>query len=189
AGQATAYGAKDFGPGLRAFLVAAPAAGAGCEGGAEGAVERVWVLETHVDHLNGEDLGACFEPLFEAGALDVFFAPGVMKKNRPGGALTVLCPEAGLAAVERAMFAATLTLGVRRTLTERVALPRRAVVVATPFGPVEAKEAVVDGMRLVSPEYDSLVRLAAANGRSVAAMRRLVAAFLDNAATDTASPQ
>ena len=57
--------------GLRALLLAGEGPG----------LERVMVLETNVDHLTGEEIGGVFNVLLDAGALDVLFLPGVMKKN------------------------------------------------------------------------------------------------------------
>src|SRR5205823_3373589 len=50
--------------------------------------DRIAVLETNLDDINGEILGHFAEQAFAAGALDVFHAPVQMKKNRPGVLLT-----------------------------------------------------------------------------------------------------
>ncbi len=47
---------------------------------------QVVVVECEVDDLPGEGFGFLMERLLEAGALDVYFTPVQMKKNRPGHA-------------------------------------------------------------------------------------------------------
>jgi uncharacterized protein (DUF111 family) len=103
-------------------------------------VETVIVLESHIDHLTGEELGHAFAMLQEAGAVDVIWLPGVMKKNRPGGVFRAICMPDKLESVQTAFFRHTHTLGIRRSLMERVVLPRRAATAATPRGPLEAKQ-------------------------------------------------
>jgi uncharacterized protein (TIGR00299 family) protein len=173
------YGAKDSGGGLRVFLYEAEAEKQDIDASAsfDARVERVWVLESNVDHLSGEDLGRFFGALFSAGALDVLYAPGVMKKNRPAGALQVICKAEDLETCQRAFFKHSLTLGLRRSLTERVTLPRRAVELSTPYGPLLAKECVLDGERILRPESDSLAALAAKTGLSSPELRQILASL------------
>lgn len=170
-----AYGTLDQGggAGLRAFLLEAedqqplPLP----EGAA---LERVWVLESNLDHLSGEDLGHCFDTLFAAGALDVAHLPAVMKKNRPAGVLQAICAEKDLHAVQDAFFRSTLTLGLRRRQVERIALPRRPAQLDSPWGEVNAKCAKYKDDEWTAPEYDALRTLSRISGKSPALLRRLL---------------
>lgn len=150
--------------GLRALLV---------EGGGP-RTERIFVLETNVDHLTGEEIGGVFGTLLDAGAVDVLFLPGVMKKNRPGGLLQVLCRPEDLGRIRDLTFAQTMTLGLRVTETTRAVLPRASAVRRTPWGEVAAKETHVDGQRYTRPEFEALQALARRTGRSVAQLRYLL---------------
>ena len=150
--------------GLRVFLLA----GDGPE------LERIVVLETNVDHLTGEEIGGVFGVLLDAGALDVLFLPGVMKKNRPGGLLQVLCRPEDLGRIRDLTFAQTMTLGLRMTETTRAVLPRAASTRTTPWGEVSAKETEIDGRRYARPEFEALQALAKRTGRSVAQLRYLL---------------
>ena len=150
--------------GLRAFLM----------DGNGPALERVMVLETNVDHLTGEEIGGVFAPLLEAGALDVLFLPGVMKKNRPGGLLQILCRPQDLPRIRDLAFAQTMTLGLRITETTRAVLPRAAATRPSPWGDLPAKETTVDGRRYSRPEFEALQDLARRTGRSVAQLRYLM---------------
>ena len=51
------------------------------------------VMETNIDDCNGEVLVYTQELLFQNGALDVFFTPIFMKKNRPAYRITVACKK------------------------------------------------------------------------------------------------
>ncbi|PTN34137.1 nickel pincer cofactor biosynthesis protein LarC [Desulfonatronum sp. SC1] len=136
--------------------------------------EEVVQFSTNIDHLTGEELGGCFEALFEVGALDVLFLPGMMKKNRPGGQLQVLCRPENAAAVQQAVFQQTLTLGVRRQRLERVVLARGETVAETPMGELPVKQAEMEDQRYERPEFEALQELAKRTGRSVAQLRYLL---------------
>jgi uncharacterized protein (TIGR00299 family) protein len=150
--------------GLRAFLLESDGPG----------IERVMVLETNVDHLTGEEIGGVFGVLLEAGALDVLFLPGVMKKNRPGGLLQILCRPGDLPRIRDLAFAQTMTLGLRVTETMRAVLPRASVSRPSPWGDLPAKEVLVEGQRYSRPEFEALQALARRTGRSVTQLRYLL---------------
>lgn len=127
--------------------------------------DRVWVLETNLDDLPGEVVGYATARLLEVGALDAFVTPVLMKKNRPGVVVTVLCDEAKIPAMEEILFRETTTLGVRRYAVSRHKLNRRPAEVQTPFGPVKGKLGWLDGRPpTFSPEYDDCARIAAERG-------------------------
>ncbi|CAM2061264.1 pyridinium-3,5-bisthiocarboxylic acid mononucleotide nickel chelatase [Desulfovibrionales bacterium] len=174
-----AYGSLDTGGGLRGFLYEPLAAKTEAADDADGSVsgrrlEDVVVLESNIDHLTGEELGHCYSALLAAGALDVLYIPGMMKKNRPAGTFQVICRPEDLPVVESAFFANTLTLGIRRQRVERVVLERQPARLTTPFGEVAVKVAVLDGKAYPTPEYEALVQLAESTSRSVAQLRRML---------------
>ncbi len=129
------------------------------------AQETVYLLECNLDNATGEILGYAMERLFAAGALDVWFTPVQMKKNRPGVVLSALArPEQvdGLAAV---ILRETPTLGVRRRPVERVVAERRQGSVETEWGTVRVKEKWLDGRKVAtSPEYEDCARIARERG-------------------------
>ena len=134
-------------------------------------IETVAVLESHIDHLTGEELGHAFAMLQEAGAVDVLWLPGIMKKNRPGGALRAICMPENLEAVQAAFFRHTHTLGIRRMLMERVVLPRGATTIRRGDAMLEAKEYAVDGVAYTREEFEALARAAAREGVGLPALR------------------
>ena len=102
------------------------------------------------------------------GALDVFYTPIQMKKNRPGTLLSVIAAPAAREKLTATIFRDTTTIGVRYREMTRECLDRETQTVTTPFGPVRFKVARRDGEILnASPEFDDCVRLADASGRSV----------------------
>jgi uncharacterized protein (TIGR00299 family) protein len=127
-------------------------------------LETVWVLETNLDDTTGEIIGYTQERLFAAGALDVYLTPIQMKKNRPAVMLSVLCKAADCDALETILFTETGTLGVRRSATQRRALPREAITVSTPWGEVAGKVATLpSGAKAFTAEFEACRKLAEEN--------------------------
>ena len=89
------------------------------------ALERLVVLEANIDDLSPQLVADAAAALLEAGALDAWVTPAVMKKGRPGFVLGALAAPGTAAAVRRTFFETTTTLGVREHHVGRTALPRR----------------------------------------------------------------
>ncbi|HEU4873590.1 MAG TPA: nickel pincer cofactor biosynthesis protein LarC [Pyrinomonadaceae bacterium] len=124
--------------------------------------EQLWMLETNLDDASPQIVGHMMDRVLELGALDCFFTPVQMKKNRPGVLLSVLCGRDEKEAVMRLLFMETTTLGIRSYEVTRRALERSVVRVETQYGPIDVKVAHLDG-RVVNemPEFEQC-RLAAA---------------------------
>ena len=128
----------------------------------------VVVIEAEIDDMNPQIFGVVMDKLLSAGALDVFYTPIQMKKNRPGTLLSVVAPPAAREKLTSTMFRETTTIGVRYREMTRECLDRETQTVMTPFGQVRFKVASRGGEVLnASPEFDDCVRLAEASGRSV----------------------
>jgi hypothetical protein len=124
--------------------------------------DHVAMLETNLDDSSGEILGYFVETALAAGALDVFYTPAQMKKNRPGVLLTVLCAEADADRFSELILRETNSFGVRRSFAERRKLRREFTTVKTPFGQVTIKLGKLDGKVVhAAPEFESCKRLAA----------------------------
>jgi uncharacterized protein (TIGR00299 family) protein len=138
------------------------------------AAPEVLLLEANIDDMSGELVAPLFDALAEAGAVDVWSAPILMKKGRPAVQVSALAPPDAAAAVERAFFRNSTTLGLRRRPLERVVLARSFVKVETRYGAVRAKLAALDGEVLgAHPEFEDCRRLAA---RARVPVREVVAA-------------
>jgi uncharacterized protein (TIGR00299 family) protein len=117
--------------------------------------ERLLIVETNLDDVSPQIVGHLMERAFERGALDCFFTPAQMKKNRPGVLISILCRPQDRETFYQLLFNETTTLGVRSHEVERRALPRESMLVQTEFGAIRIKVARVQG-RIVNatPEYD-----------------------------------
>ncbi len=122
---------------------------------AEGASDRLWMIETNLDDASPQIIGHVMDRVFDVGALDCYFTPVQMKKNRPGVLLSVLCGVSEKERVMTLLFNETTTLGIRSYEVERRALRRSAVQVETPYGPIDVKVAHLNG-RVVNemPEFE-----------------------------------
>jgi pyridinium-3,5-bisthiocarboxylic acid mononucleotide nickel chelatase len=152
-------GTKDF-PGranaLRIVLADVPAPAAGES-------EALVLLAADIDDMTGEYLAAAADGLREAGALDVVVLPTHMKKGRVGARLEVLARPDAAAELERRIFAATTTIGVRRSTVTRRALPREERVADVGGERVRVKVATLpDGSTRAKAELDDVLAAARA---------------------------
>jgi hypothetical protein len=148
-------GTKDF-PGTANVLRAVVG-----ETAAAAPVETVAQVETTIDDMSPQLYEPLMERLFEAGALDVFLVPVIMKRSRPGTVVTVLCPPARVEDLSRILFAESSTIGVRWTEMSRIRLEREMVTLATAYGALPFKVSRLDGRVLtVTPEFADVVRIA-----------------------------
>jgi uncharacterized protein (DUF111 family) len=130
--------------------------------------EQLWMLETNLDDASPQIIGHVMDRVFELGALDCYFTPVQMKKNRPGVLLSVLCGREEKEAVMKLLFTETTTLGVRSYEVNRRALQRSVVRVETQYGPIDVKVAHLDG-RVVNemPEFEQCRQAAVRAGVAV----------------------
>jgi uncharacterized protein (TIGR00299 family) protein len=136
--------------------------------------ETVGIVETEMDDMSPAIYDYLSGRLYGAGAHDVYVTQIMMKKNRPGQLLTVLCPPEKIPLMADIIFTESTTLGVRFGESERLVLSRAMVSVRTPHGRVRVKLAKrPDGQISASPEYDDCARLAAEKG---VPLRRVIAA-------------
>jgi pyridinium-3,5-bisthiocarboxylic acid mononucleotide nickel chelatase len=131
--------------------------------------DRVVEIETNIDDMTAEQLGCAVEMLFDQGALDVFFTPVFMKKNRPGTKLSVLCQPDKKEGIVEAILKHTSTFGVRMSHMERSILDRETVEVDTEFGNIRCKVGKLHGEVLkYSPEYEDCKAASQQYGRPIA---------------------
>src|SRR5689334_12472297 len=76
-------------------------------------VERIVSMECEIDDMNPQLFGPLMDRLYAAGALDVYYAPVQMKKNRPGTLVTVIATPATREALATVLFVESTTIGVR----------------------------------------------------------------------------
>jgi pyridinium-3,5-bisthiocarboxylic acid mononucleotide nickel chelatase len=121
-----------------------------------GDADMISVLEANLDDMNPEWFEYAQEQLFAQGALDVFYTPIFMKKNRPATKLTVLCEAGKVDPIADTLFRNTSTFGVRTYEVRRQKLQRFSQTVDTPYGPIAVKVGQWRGQVVqISPEYES----------------------------------
>lgn len=114
--------------------------------------EKIGRLETTLDHLTGEELGAALGALNEMPeVLDAVLLHGLGKKNRPVGVLQVLCSPANIELVAAAIFRHTHSLGIRFEVVERFILPR-----STAMTELDGREMPVKNYQLENNDYSRI---------------------------------
>ena len=123
--------------------------------------ESLLVLETNVDDASPQVLGFLMERAFEIGALDCWFTPVMMKKNRPATVVSVLCREEARGALTELVFRETTSIGVRVRQVERESMVREVRTVSTAYGTISVKTSFLAGDPVnVMPEYDDVAAAA-----------------------------
>lgn len=123
--------------------------------------ETAVVIETNIDDMNPQIYDHLIDRLMKAGALDVFIAPVIMKKSRPGILLSAITNKADVECVIETLFRETTSIGIRIHEVGRRKLNRRMVDVETSFGMVRVKvSSLGDEVITVTPEYEDCRKLA-----------------------------
>ncbi|MCP4704307.1 MAG: nickel pincer cofactor biosynthesis protein LarC [candidate division Zixibacteria bacterium] len=116
--------------------------------------DKIDVLETNIDDMNPQIYNYVFSKIYDAGAYEVFLTPVIMKKNRPGHILTVLCKNDLSDKICGIIFNETSTAGIRFRSESRRTLDRKEKVIETRFGQIRVKILKLkDGFK-IQPEYD-----------------------------------
>lgn len=155
-------GTKEFPDRANALrIVLADPAGAGASD------EEVHLLSCEVDDMSPEYLAAAADRLRAAGALDVVLQSVLMKKGRAGTRVEVLASPSRADELEALLLVETTSIGVRRAVLRRRALPRgRRMVSVLGFDIAVKVVELPDGKRRSKPEFDDVLRVAQATGRS-----------------------
>jgi uncharacterized protein (TIGR00299 family) protein len=122
--------------------------------------DQVLVVETNLDDCSPEILGHAMERLLAAGALDVWFTPIQMKKNRPAVLLSLLTVASESARLVDIVLTETTAIGVRTYPVRRTVCQRRIEERTTPLGPVRFKVS----SHGEKPEFDDCCRIARERG-------------------------
>ena len=126
-------------------------------------VETVTELSTNLDDVTGEVLGHAISQLVDAGALDAWATPIVMKKGRPAHTLSVLATSTDAPDLVDVMMSTTGTLGVRTRQIQRTVAARRIVTVSVDGYRIDVK---VSDFR-AKAEFDHVLDAAEALGLPV----------------------
>jgi uncharacterized protein (TIGR00299 family) protein len=138
------------------------------------------LLQTNIDDMNPELYGYVMERLFAQGALDVWFIPIQMKKNRPAVTLCVLASAQAEGALIETILRETSTLGVRVQTVGRRQAEREVVEIETSLGRAAVKLKRLHGSPVaVVPEYEDCRRLALEHRLPLQEVYRIVSSAAD----------
>lgn len=130
--------------------------------------QEVSLIQTNLDDATPEEISFLLEQLWQCGPYDVWSTPMMMKKNRIGQMISVLCALDQRSALTEVMFRHSSTFGVRFCSVGRETLRREVRQVHTPYGPVSVKDGYIGDLRIKStPEYEDCARLARVNEISI----------------------
>lgn len=134
--------------------------------------ETIILLETTLDHLTGEELGAALTALNDSPQiLDAVLLTGTGKKGRPAGLLQVSCLPASEPEAVELTFRHTHTLGLRRKELERYVLERSPAQMTIAGATIQAKAHRLAGRSYVRPEADAIRGLAQKLGEGAPGLR------------------
>ena len=123
--------------------------------------DQILIIETCIDDMNPEVFGFLMERLFEKGALDVYWIPIFMKKNRPATMLQVLCQEDCREMLMACILSESSSLGVRYYHAKRRMLGRERIIVKTGYGEIAVKRITeLNGSSRMVPEYEICKKIA-----------------------------
>ena len=94
-------------------------------------------------------------------ALDCYFSPIFMKKNRPAYKLSVIYKAEDEEAIEDIIFTQTTSIGVRKFDLDRTTLDRKIVEISYKDRNYLAKQVIYKDKIFTYPEYESAKTLAA----------------------------
>jgi len=127
--------------------------------------DHMILLETNIDDMNPELYENSIRSLMDKGAKDAFIRPILMKKNRIGVLLSVMCSEENKDKLIEAIFDETTTFGIRINNVHRAILDREIRDVETSLGKVRIKIGSYKGkVRSIKPEYEDCQKIADEKG-------------------------
>jgi uncharacterized protein (TIGR00299 family) protein len=123
--------------------------------------ESIFLVETNLDDSSPQVLAYFMEKAFEQGALDVFFTPIFMKKNRPAVRLSLLIPEPLMETILNLLFSETTAIGLRYWKVDRKTLDRKWSMVRIGKEEIRIKESYLNGtLSNYQPEFEDCKKAA-----------------------------
>jgi len=122
--------------------------------------DETLIIETNIDDMNPEFYPYVVEKLLDAGALDAYLVPIIMKKGRPGILLSTLVDSNLIDDILEIIYRETTTLGIRILRVERRKLLRDFAEVETKFGKVKVKVVNIEMGKRFIPEFEECKKIA-----------------------------
>ncbi len=125
------------------------------------AVEKqtLYKISAEIDDMNPEVYTKIFEDLFKLKSLDVNLIPIIMKKNRPGHSLQILCSKENLSEIGDYIINNTSTFGFKVEESERYCIKRKFDKIKTKYGEIDIKIGFINEDEIkIKPEFDSCLK-------------------------------
>ncbi|MEW6680173.1 MAG: nickel pincer cofactor biosynthesis protein LarC, partial [bacterium] len=122
--------------------------------------DEIVLVETNIDDIPPQIFEYVIERLLDEGALDAWLTPIQMKKTRPAIKLSCLVEKQKEDKIIKVIFSETSSIGIRKTLVERVVLQRRQEKIKTEYGEISGKRIIFDKKERIIPEYEDLKKKA-----------------------------
>lgn len=139
--------------------------------------ESIIEIEFEVDDMDPQILGSFLDKAIASGALDIFYAPVYMKKNRPGILVKVLCRREDIPVLTKAIFSHTSTIGFRIKETHRLKMERKEEEFYFKGEKIRVKISSWGDFKKFKPEYADVLSISEKTGRPVYEIMNDVIAF------------
>jgi pyridinium-3,5-bisthiocarboxylic acid mononucleotide nickel chelatase len=101
--------------------------------------DKVVIVETNVDDVTGEVIGATLAKLLAEGAFDATSTSFVGKSGRPGNTIKVVCDPKDVQKFAEILVTETGTLGVKTAEYTRLIVPRKNISMPVKIGRFEGR--------------------------------------------------
>ncbi|HCW92118.1 MAG TPA: nickel pincer cofactor biosynthesis protein LarC [Flexistipes sinusarabici] len=136
-------------------------------------------IEANVDDMTGEEMGFLMDSILKSGALDIFFTPVYMKKNRPGYKISILCSPDKAEFLSEKLLRESSTAGIRFSERQRTILDREFTSLEFKGYTVTLKKFSGDNFVKIYPEYESVAEISSQTGTSFGTVYREILKSLE----------
>lgn len=139
------------------------------------------IIECNIDNMDPQIFPYLIEQVMNAGAVDAYITPVIMKKGRPGHLFTAVCSTLEEKNVTDIIFKESTTIGVRKIRTERSKLKRRIFKMDTSLGNIQVKEMILpDGDKRRTPEFEDCKKIAKKSDLSLRKIQEILLAEINS---------
>ncbi|MDW3605042.1 MAG: nickel pincer cofactor biosynthesis protein LarC [Nitrososphaeraceae archaeon] len=142
--------------------------------------EKMFLIETNIDDVDGEIIGNLIEVLMKEGARDVTIIPGITKKNRPVNIIRILSDIVKIDILIDKLFKETGTSGIRINEINRITLERNIIIIEVTINyskydiRVKITRDSSNNIINIKPEFNDLKKIAEIEESSLKAIQELV---------------
>jgi pyridinium-3,5-bisthiocarboxylic acid mononucleotide nickel chelatase len=142
--------------------------------------EKMFLIETNIDDVDGEIIGNLIQVLMNEGARDVTVIPGITKKNRPVNIIRILSDNFKKEILIERLIKETGTSGIRMNEINRITLERNIIIIQVNVNETEynIKVKIIkdssNNIINIKPEFDDLKKIAEIENSSLKTIQELV---------------